>query len=114
MINKRSSKTKQLRFLATLFLAFISMNAALGQSYLIPTVPASNQYPITFTDEAQVTLILEFDRAVTSGGTSAGWTITVGGVPVPMVGNPTPAGNFPGRRSRSKTALPLSKQRGAG
>ena len=94
MINKRSSKTKQLRFLAALFLAFISMNAALGQSYLIPTVPASNQYPITFTDEAQVTLILEFDRAVTSAGTSAGWTITVGGVPVPMVGNPTPAGNF--------------------
>ena len=93
-INIRSSKMKRLRILAMLFFAFISMNAVLGQSYLIPTIPASNQYPITFTDEAQVTLILEFDRAVTSAGTSAGWTITVGGVPVPMVGNPTPAGNF--------------------
>ena len=51
-------------------------------------------YPITFTDNAQQTLILEFDRAVTAPGTSAGWTITVGGVPVPMIGNPTSAGNF--------------------
>ncbi|MBE0677698.1 MAG: hypothetical protein IH592_02925, partial [Bacteroidales bacterium] len=70
------------------------MNAAVGQSYLIPPNAASNIYPITFTDEAQQTLILEFDRAVTAPGTSAGWTITVGGVAVPLSGNPTAAGNF--------------------
>jgi PKD repeat protein len=78
----------------TLFLAFISAGVISGQSYLIPVNASANQYPITFTDEAQQTLILEFDRAVTAAGTSAGWTITVGGVTVPMTGNPTFAGNY--------------------
>ncbi|HQH24765.1 MAG TPA: PKD domain-containing protein [Bacteroidales bacterium] len=38
-------------------------------------------------------LIVEFDRAVVNAGTSNGWSITIGGSPVAMVGNPVSAGN---------------------
>ena len=38
--------------------------------------------------------MIEFDRAVTAAGTSAGWTITVGGSPIGMTGNPVSVGNF--------------------
>src|SRR5665811_1627534 len=75
-------------------LSLFSLGFAQAQSYLITVDAANNIYPITFTDLAQQTLILEFDRAVTAGGTSAGWNITVGGSPVAMVGSPAPAGNF--------------------
>jgi PKD repeat protein len=92
--NKMSFGMFRKKVVLTFFLAVISLGAATGQSYLIPVDAPNNKYPITFTDEAQQTLIIEFDRAVTSGGTSAGWTITVGGVPVAMVGNPAPSGNF--------------------
>jgi gliding motility-associated-like protein len=80
-------------FILLIFFILTSVNL-LAQSYLIPVDATNNKYPITFTDAAQQTLILEFDRAVTAPGTSAGWTITVGGVPVAMAGNPVMAGNF--------------------
>ena len=75
-------------------LASIITVTAFSQSHLIPVDAPANKYPITFTDIAQNTLVLEFTASVTSAGTATGWTITVGGSPVPMVGSPTGAGNF--------------------
>src|SRR5664279_4039766 len=82
------------KIFALLTIIILSTSSLFSQSYLIPVDAPNNKYPITFTDAAQQTLILEFDRAVTGAGTSAGWTITVGGVPDPMVGSPTFVGNF--------------------
>src|SRR5450759_4244849 len=87
--------TMQARKLLTLLTIFIlSTSSLFSQSFLIPVNAPANDYPITFTDAAQQMLLLEFDRAVTVPGTSAGWTITVGGVGDPMVGNPVALGNF--------------------
>ena len=90
----RSSGIKMLRVLTLLTMTLLTMHTAEAQSYLIPVDAPANRYPITFTDTGQVTLIIEFDRAVISAGTATGWTITVGGTPVLMVGNPVAAGNF--------------------
>ncbi len=92
--NKKSFGKFSTRILLIFILGLLSLNVVTGQSYLIPVNAAGNKYPITFTDEMQQTLIIEFDRAVTAAGTSAGWTITVGGANVVMVGNPVPSGNF--------------------
>ena len=79
-LNKRAKG-----FFATFVIVLMTFTFASAQSYLVPVDAPNNIYPITFTDAAQQVLMLEFDRAVTAPGTSAGWTITVGGVPVAMV-----------------------------
>ncbi|MCK9629845.1 MAG: hypothetical protein M0R37_14815, partial [Bacteroidales bacterium] len=88
-INMKASKVSSL--LAIFILSTITLYS---QSYLIPVDAPNNKYPITFTDVSQQVLVLEFDRTVIASGTSAGWTITVGGVPVAMTGSPVNAGNF--------------------
>jgi hypothetical protein len=82
------------KLFALLALSFLSTFTLFSQSYLIAPDPPNNIYPITFTDAAQQVLILQFDRAVTAPGTAAGWTITVGGLPVVMAGPPAAALNF--------------------
>jgi hypothetical protein len=81
------------KFVIALFLLLFS-GVLYGQSHLIPVNAPANKYPITFTDIGQQNLILEFSATVTAPGTSTGWTITVGGVPVPMVGNPSSIGSL--------------------
>ena len=90
----KPSYMKASKIFTLLAIFILSTPSLFAQSYLIPVDVPTNQYPVTFTDAAQKVLMVEFDRAVTAPGTSAGWTITVGGVPVVMVGAPLMAGNF--------------------
>ena len=64
--NKKSFGKFSTRILLIFILGLLSLNVVTGQSYLIPVNAAGNKYPITFTDEMQQTLIIEFDRAVTA------------------------------------------------
>ena len=73
------------KLLSLLTILLLSTYPLFAQSFLIPVNAPANKYPITFTDAAQQVIMIEFDRAVTSPGTAVGWTITVGGVGVPMV-----------------------------
>jgi hypothetical protein len=83
---------KARKLFALLTISFLSTLTLFSQDYLIIADPPNNIYPITFTDINQQTLILEFTANITTAGTSAGWTITVGGTPVAMVGSPVSAG----------------------
>ena len=91
---KNTLNMKASKLFTLLTILILSTSSLFSQSYLIPVNAPANQYPITFTDAAQQTLMLEFDRAVTAPGTAAGWTITVGGIGDPMVGIPAAVGNF--------------------
>lgn len=90
-ININKQIIRKVHFLLIIFI--VSSLNIFSQSYLIPVNAPSNRYPITFTDVDQQVLIVEFDRAVVNAGTSNGWSITIGGSPVAMVGNPVSAGN---------------------
>jgi hypothetical protein len=91
--NQKELDMKASKLITLLAILILPTSSLFSQSYLIPVDAPNNIYPITFTDAAQRVLILQFDRAVTSPGTATGWTITVGGVPVVMVGPPTAALN---------------------
>ncbi|MCK4630889.1 MAG: hypothetical protein KAT40_05565, partial [Bacteroidales bacterium] len=81
------------------FLAVISFTALTafnlyGQPTLIPVDAPNNQYPITFTDANQKVIILEFDEAITTCGTTAGWTIKVNGIGVTIAVGPQCVGTY--------------------
>ena len=65
----------------------------INTSYLITAVPASNIYPVTFTTSNQKTLKLKFLYNIQYPGTTAGWNITVSGVPRSLTSDPTMSGS---------------------
>jgi len=80
----------QYDILTKIFIAFIGLilysGSLIAQPQLIPTVPASNQYPITFTNPAQDEIDIFFDEDITDLGDTSGWTILIDGNPVAFVG----------------------------
>jgi hypothetical protein len=84
--NKKILNMRPQRLLVLLVLFFVLIDTGWAQPKLIPTVPASNQYPITFTDAAQRTISITFDETITTLSTTTGWTIMVGGLPVLFAG----------------------------
>ncbi|MCK5136464.1 MAG: PKD domain-containing protein [Bacteroidales bacterium] len=64
----------------------------IAQSRLVSNDPPNNIYSLTFTDVNQQQIVAHFDDFVTSEGTNAGWSITVGGAPVALIGAPTRSG----------------------
>ena len=86
---KISLNIRACRFFTIIILSFfLSGNVWAQVPQLIATIPASNQYPITFTDPAQRIIAIEFDQLITNlvPNNSTGWTITVGGLPVLFAG----------------------------
>ena len=77
---------KSWRYVVVLILFHFLGLKLLAQPTLIPTIPASNQYPITFTDPDQRIISIEFTESITVASTTTGWTITVGGNPASIVG----------------------------
>ena len=82
--NKKNMKAW--RFLTVIILSFLLTGNAWAQPQLIPIIPASNQYPITFTDAAQQNIGIEFSEVITTLSTTTGWTITVNGISVALTG----------------------------
>ena len=83
------------RFIATIaiVLAAAGQFAILAQPNLIAVDAPNNQYPITFTDNAQRTLVIRFDEALTTCGTTAGWTVKINGSSVAISAGPLCLGN---------------------
>jgi hypothetical protein len=73
----------------TLFFLAAMIHPLFAQPTLIATNAGANQYPITFTDIDQRIVAIRFTEPVTTAAGIAGWTITIGGVPVAITG---PAG----------------------
>jgi hypothetical protein len=65
-----------------LFLLAAMINPLFAQPTLIATDAGANQYPITITDIDQRVVAIRFTEPVTTAAGIAGWTITIGGVPV--------------------------------
>ncbi|MFZ5941413.1 MAG: PKD-like domain-containing protein [Bacteroidota bacterium] len=81
-----------MRMLVLVTLLFTASVSLFSQSRLIATDAPNNIYPITFTDPTQTRIVVHFDDFITAAGTTAGWTVTVGGAPVALAGNPTRSG----------------------
>jgi hypothetical protein len=66
------------RILCLISASTLAISSLYSQSYLIPVNAPSNIYPITFTDLAQKTLVLNFTKPVTSGSNlgQLGWSVT--------------------------------------
>ena len=78
-----------------LLLFLIATGAVYSQApQLLPVDAPNNQYPITFTDNAQKIIVIQFDQPITTLGTTAGWSVTVGGSPATIVSGPTGFGPY--------------------
>ena len=79
LINTCFRIMKNRRILAGIAFSFALSLNAWAQPQLIPTIPGSNQYPVTFTDPGQRQIDVSFLNPVSITNTN-GWTITVNGV----------------------------------
>ncbi len=76
---KRLKSKKILKFFTIAFIIVLNIGSVFAQPVLIPAIPASNQYPITFTSVGQNQLILRFDSQVSATPSVwlvTGWSIT--------------------------------------
>ncbi|MBK7626729.1 MAG: hypothetical protein IPJ16_05940 [Bacteroidales bacterium] len=69
---------KAMKIFSLLTVFILSSFSLYGQHYLIGTVPASNQYPITFSESTQTKLLLTFTKNVTPGAniSQVGWSVS--------------------------------------
>ncbi|MCD6598342.1 MAG: hypothetical protein J7L04_11670, partial [Bacteroidales bacterium] len=79
---------KRFIVIIAIVLATAGQYAVYAQPNLIPVDAANNQYPITFTDNAQRTLVIRFDEVLTTCGTTAGWTVKINGSSVAISAGP--------------------------
>ena len=78
---------KLLKHFLIVFGSILAISSSLiAQPALIPNDPGNNIYAITFTDPNQTIIAIEFDEDITNLGNTTGWTITVGGAPVAILG----------------------------
>lgn len=88
-----SSITQKLTRTVILFAILLSSVNSFSQA-LVADDPPNNIYGLTFTNLGQDKIVATFDGVfVTSEGTNAGWTVTVGGSGVPLSGSPSRNGS---------------------
>src|SRR5450759_4360574 len=65
------------KLLSLLTILILSTSSLFSQSFLIPVNAPANNYPITFTDLAQLKLVLYFTKNVTPGAniSKVGWSV---------------------------------------
>jgi len=74
------------RFFLSLLGLSVFVTITIAQPALIPNDPGNNIYSITFTDANQQVISIEFDEVIIDLGDITGWTITVGGSSVGLLG----------------------------
>lgn len=87
-VNPQKIHLKANKKIALAVLGFFVTCSLFAQPQLIPTIPASNQYPITFTSSGQNQLVLSFNSQVSAGYVTyplTGWSISGTGVTITNV-----------------------------
>ncbi|MFW5878086.1 MAG: hypothetical protein ACOCUP_03120, partial [bacterium] len=76
--NPIKSQGQLFTLIAFLLIALTSLNVSGQAPQLIPVDAVANQYPITFTNEAQNEFVLHFDQELTGGTEKSCWEVKIG------------------------------------